>query len=305
VSPFSDNVFSGFDAIIDTLIKTAYDPEIIGGHRAAATNTICTLIGHVQSIGMGQPLDQGRWFNLFSVVLDRSDSTKGKYMRQLLGVLVGLLSLYDMERSAEIKTKSLYLVFRILLAQSDHVKVKPAFQVLSLFFSKQIISLNIFTTQVRQFMKDDLGENLVSKSDEAVLQCFAQKLLSWMRYQDASPAAGQTFCTLFKLISRETMQVLSDETARNLEPLWIEPLMASFTMFPEARTNFKHHLLPELFTLDIPAYVKLLEIAGLHQWLASSDSSREGDGIDEAKTHLLFTALQVGKETGIVLDASM
>jgi hypothetical protein len=300
VSSNSDNGISGFDATIDTFVKTAYDAEIIGSHRAAATNAICSAIGHVQSIGLRQPLTQDRWFNILSVILDRSDSAKGKSMRQLLGVLVALLPSFHADETKAIKNESLHLVFQILLSQSDHVKVKPAFQILSVFFSKKVISLEIFTSRLRIFMSDDLSQDVAPKSDRAILQDFAQKLLNWIRFLDAAPAAGQTFCILIKAFARSEKQVSSATGALALEAFWVEPLISSFTMFPDATANFRHHLLPELFTPDIPEYVKFLEKLGLDQWLATGDRS----GCNTSRTNLLYTSLQVGKETGIVLDAS-
>jgi hypothetical protein len=300
VSSSSDIVFSGFDAIIGNFTKTAYDAEIVGSHRAAATNAICSAIGHIQSIGLRRPLTRDQWFNILSVILDRSDSAKGKSMRQLLAVLVALLPSFDADETTAIKTGSLHLVFLILLSQSDHVKVKPAFQILSVFFSKKVISLETFTSQLRVFMGDDLAQDVASKSDRVILQDFAQKLLNWMRFLDAAPAAGQTFCTLIKILAQAEKQVSIATGAPALEAFWIEPLIFSFTTFPDAAANFRHHLLPQLFALDIPGYVELLETLGLRQWLETGDNC----GSNSSRTKLLYTSLQVGKETGIILDAS-
>jgi hypothetical protein len=299
VSSSSDSGFSDFDAIIDNFIKTAYDAEIGTSHRAAATNAICSAIGHAQSVGLRQPLSQDRWFNALSVVLDRSDSAKGKSMRQLLGVLVALLPSFNAAESESIKNESLHLIFGILLSQSDHVKVKPAFQILSVFFSKKVISLEKFTSRLRVFMSDDLGGNTAPKTDRAILQDFAKDLLDWMRFLDAAPGAGQTFCTLIKVLAQREKQILTETGASALETFWVEPLISSSMAFSGAAANFRHHLLPELFALDISDYVEFLETLGLNQWLATGDSN----GCNAVRTNLLYTSLQVGKETGIILDA--
>jgi hypothetical protein len=286
--------------MIDNFIETAYDAEIVASHRAGATNAICAAIGHAQSKGRRQPLTQDRWFNTLSVVLDRSDSAKGKSMRQLLDVLVALLPSFETAQAESIKNRCLNLIFGILLSQSDHVKVKPAFQILSVFFSKKVINLERFTSRLRNFTSDNLDEDTAPKSDRAILQDFAKDLLNWMRFLDAAPAAGQTFCTLIKVFAQREKQLRAETGASALETFWAEPLISSFTTYPDAAANFRHHLLPQLFALDIPDYVEFLGTLGLNKWLATGDSN----GCNASRTNLLCTSLQVGKETGIILDAS-
>jgi hypothetical protein len=300
VSSSSDIGISGFDAIIDKFIETAYDAEIVASHRAAATNAICSAVGHAQSIRVRQPLSKDRWFKIIAVVLDRSDSAKGKSMRQLLGVLISTLTSFDAAESEVIKNETLHLVFGILLSQSDHVKVKPAFQIVSVFLSKKVISLEVFTSRLRNFISKDLDQDTAPKPDRAILQEFAEQLLNWFRFLDAAPAAGQTFCALIKVFAQNENQITADIGTPAFGVFWIEPLISSFSAYPDAAANFRHHLLPELFALDIANYVELLEKLGLYEWLETRDSS----DYNASRINLLYTSLQVGKETGIVLDAS-
>lgn len=220
-------------------------------------------------------------------------------MRQLLDVLVALLPSFDADKVIEIRNETLQLVFKILLSQSDHVKVKPAFQIMSAFLSKETINLDDFALQLRVFVGLYLNKDTAPRSNRVVLQGLAEALIKWMRFLDAAPAAGQTFCALVKLVQSQSEESNPETEKAALQVFWIEPLISSFSAFPDAAANLRHHLLPDLFALNFSAYVELLEKLGLHSWLEGGDRI-ECNALD---TQLLYTCLQVGKETGLVLDA--
>lgn len=279
---------------IEAFIKTAYDAEIDGNHRAAATNAICSAVGHAPKIGNSRPITKDQWLDVLTVVLDRSDSAKGKSMRQLLIAMVKLLPLLDPHDATEIRNETLQLVFKILLSQqSDHVKVKPAFQVVSIFLAKQAVNLEDFVVQLRIFMEVDLDKHSAPRSDREILQRFAEALMNWMRFTDSAPAAGQTICALTKTVASEEKQLAQtpDELS---EAFWIHPLVTSFSTFPDVIANFRHHLLPGLLALNPSACKELLQILRIAEWL-------KGESVP--RTQLLYTSLLVGKEMGIILDS--
>ncbi|QDS74834.1 hypothetical protein FKW77_002765 [Venturia effusa] len=279
---------------IEAFIKTAYDADIDGSHRAAATNAICSAISHAPKIGIAQPVTKHQWLEILNVVLDRSDSAKGKSMRQLLVAMVKLLPFLESKDVAEIRKETLQLVFKILLSQqSDHVKVKPAFQVVSVFLTKEAVKLEDFVAHLRSFVDLDQYKAAASKSDTSVLRSFTEALINWMRFMDAAPAAGQTICALAKLMTWEDVQLdqRSDEPAA---AFWVEPLIASLTAFPEATANVRHHLLPDLLSLSSHSCKGLLQRLQIVEWLNGEVVSRP---------QLLYLSILVGKEMGIVLDA--
>ncbi|KAE9992852.1 hypothetical protein EG327_007479 [Venturia inaequalis] len=285
---------ANWDLTIEAFIKTAYDAEIDGSHRAAATNAICAAVGHAPKIGNSRPITKSQWLDVLAVVLDRSDSAKGKSMRQLLIAMVKLLPLLDPLDAKVIRNETLQLVFKILLSQqSDHVKVKPAFQIVSIFLAKQAVKLEDFVSELRIFRGIDLDNDSARRSDREILQSFAEALMNWMRFTDSAPAAGQTVCALTKMMASEQKH-LAMKPDESSEAFWIHPLITSFSAFPDAIANFRHHLLPELLALDSSACGKLLQALCLAEWL-------KGEGVP--RTQLLYTSLLVGKEMGIVLDA--
>lgn len=215
-------------------------------------------------------------------------------MRQLLIAIVKILPSFDTNEKIEIRDETLQLIFQILLSQqSDHVKVKPAFQVVSIFLTKEAVKLEDFVSQLRVFVGFDLGKDTAPRSDREILQYFAEALMNWMRFTDSAPAAGQTICALTKIMASEEKQLVSKTDAMT-EAFWIEPLITSFSAFPDAIANFRHHLLPGLLALDSFASEGLLQKLRIAEWL-------KGEGVP--RTQLLYTSLLVGKEMGIVLDA--
>lgn len=283
-----------WDQTIEAFTKTAYDAEINGNHRAAATNAICSAFSHAPKIGNSRPITKDQWLDVLTVILDRSDSAKGKSMRQLLIAMVKLLPLMDEPGAKVIMSESVQLVFKILLSQqSEHVKVKPAFQIVTIFLNKQAVGLEDFVSQLRIFMGFDRNEDLATPSDREILQNFTEVLMNWMRFTDSAPAAGQTVCALTKMIASEQKD-LPQKSDESSEAFWIQPLITSFSAFPDASANFRHHLLPDLLALDRSACKGLLQALCIAEWL-------KGEGVP--RTQLLYTSLLVGKEMGIVVDA--
>ncbi|TID14586.1 HEAT repeat protein-like protein [Venturia nashicola] len=290
----NETLTANWDLTIDAFIKTAYDAEIDGNHRAAATNAICSAVGHALKIRTSRPITKDQWLDVLTVVLDRSDSAKGKSMRQLLIAMVKTLPSLDQHDGTLIRNETLQLVFKILLSQqSDHVKVKPAFQVVSIFLTKQAVNLEDFVSQLRIFMVIDLDKDSAARSDREILQRFAEALMNWMRFTDSAPAAGQTVCALTKMVASE-QKCLVQKSDKVSEAFWIHPLMTSFSAFPEAIAHFRHHLLPGLLALDSSTCKDLLEALRIAEWL-------KGERVP--RTQLLYTSLLVGKEMGIVLEA--
>jgi hypothetical protein len=244
------------------------------------------------------------WFRIYAIILDRSEGAKGKSMRQLLGVLVELLPKYSDTQRKTIETQALACIFRTLLAQSDQGKVKASFQVLVMFFSKNVISLEQFVDCLLAFEGRPLVADANSSKD-LVLRNFTRKLFDWVQYQDSAPAAGQAICALLQCVDDVNNRVKVTEDSSTPLPFWVEPLLASLRDHPESLLNLRYHVFPTLFTMDIQDYICFLNHIGLHKLFAGAKFEgviTSSSGEEYIFRNLLYAALQVGKETGFVLD---
>jgi hypothetical protein len=93
-------------------------------------------------------------------------------MRQLLIVLVGLLPKYEPTQRKAIETQALACILRTLLAQSDQGRVKASFQVLVMFLSKQIVTLQQFVISLLDYHGQPRIHHTDSISRNQVLQTF-------------------------------------------------------------------------------------------------------------------------------------
>jgi CRISPR/Cas system CSM-associated protein Csm2 small subunit len=292
------------DGELEAFVETAYDPAITAAHRAAATNAICSILGYMRSTDQTAKLAESLWFKIFSVILDRSESAKGKSMRQLLTALTGLLPFYDPTLRRQIESRSLTLVLQTLLAQSDQGKVKAAFQVLAVFLSKKILTLERFVDYLREFD----GQPSIALSDSVsrhlVLQEFTRKLFDWVQYQDSAPAASQAICALLQQVEDESSQQKVAHDSSKLLPFWIQPLIASLKNHPESLTGLRYYVFPSLFAMDAQGYVCFLDYIGIQRIFNGPTNVTESMKPETRfMTDLLYASLQVGKEVGIVLDA--
>lgn len=288
--------------ITSKLIATAYNPLIHIGHRGAALNALCSLIGRAKILGNECRVTKDTWFQIFSIFLDRSNSIKAKPLRQLLSCLVNLMTDYEDSEKGEVRDRALSDVLRVLVLQSDHVKIKPALQVLSFFISKQVVSNKELEVHIGALRTNAIDQHRSPVPFVDNFNWLLQILFDWIRFEDAAIPAGQAACVLVKSISQRDSSECEVDHQRP-SPFWAEPLAASLRKSTEDLSKFRSHLLPELFKLDISFYAKFLEQLGLHRILHSSTQSAEqGASPDEDEAAILFMCLEVGKEVGIVLE---
>jgi hypothetical protein len=224
-------------------------------------------------------------------------------MRQLLGALIALLPGYDFEERTTIEKRALASILSTLLAQSDQGKVKASFQVLAIFFSKQVVNLGSFVDYLLDFNGQPPILHADSNSRHLALQAFTRKLFDWVQYQDSAPAAGQAICILLQRIEEAGSKgdAIGDSSKR--PPFWVEPLLASLKDHPESMINLRYHVFPNLFAMDIQDYIHFLDHIGLQKTfdvvrIETENRNRENSFLKD----LLYAALQVGKEAGFVLD---
>ncbi|KIW02506.1 uncharacterized protein PV09_06306 [Verruconis gallopava] len=288
-----------FNLIIDRLIDTALDLSISSGHRSAAINTICSVVGCSKLLPESPSVSQNAWFRCLSILLDRSDRTKSRPLRQLLICLTDALNDFPNDEKDLIVDLTTDDVLQILLQQSDHVKAKPALHILTNLLSKDILGIKNLIEHCRKVRNSSCPDVAPSPSDIVELQWVLQIIFGWVRSGDTSIAAGQAGRTLVKSILK-----CRDIEIPASNPLWVLPLIRVLKENVDDLHNFRSHLLPELFKSQISHYRHFLTALGLDRVLGPRNELGVSD-IDATDARILFTCLEVGKEAGIVIDSAV
>ncbi|KAJ4334469.1 hypothetical protein N0V95_009156 [Ascochyta clinopodiicola] len=131
--------------LIDPLLETADLPDLNPGHRAAASNALCSIIECCQAskteYARNAILDDSIWLRLFNIYLQRSDDAKGKSMRQMLLLLTSVITKYQSTRASELRLQAAASFVDIICDRQDRVKVKPALQGLAHFLLRDVVSI--------------------------------------------------------------------------------------------------------------------------------------------------------------------
>ncbi|KAJ9639502.1 hypothetical protein H2199_006537 [Coniosporium tulheliwenetii] len=223
------------------------------------------------------------WIKFFRVFLERSDTAKGKPMRQVLVVLTTLLiQAGDDSESSSIKNGILNDLFDILFEQSSHSKAKPALQALSHFLVSKLFTVCMLLDVFRDWnQRHAPSQDLVPQASDHT-QLFLRRLFNCITRNDLAPAAGHLVVTLLDK-GRQQQEELVHHS--ELYPVWAQPLRSAVGEAPESVPEFKNHLFPGLFKLSFNDY-----------------SQRRGSEYEDSDVALLFAALQAGKEIGLVQE---
>ncbi|KAF2400727.1 hypothetical protein EJ06DRAFT_529838 [Trichodelitschia bisporula] len=284
---------------LQAFIQTAQAPEISSAHRAAATNAICGVLERLKKHDAAC-LDHDQWMTIFYIFLDRSDNAKGKSMRQLLIALCGLLAKWDSTAKEVVLRKAATEAYHVLSRQGDRAKVKPALQGISIFLSKGVFDLQFLSDAIRENLDPSQPTERLTEAQE--LRELLRSIFHYVQFQDSAPAAGQ----LADIICQHIAVARRQNSLREgplPPPLWVEPLIACLRASPEAITSFRINLFPGLFKSSVPDYLVFLEILGLQEALTPSPASRSASSEDDVISTLLYTALQTGKEIGVLIES--
>ncbi|KAF2101025.1 hypothetical protein NA57DRAFT_74618 [Rhizodiscina lignyota] len=302
------------EKLIDSLLATSIEPGLPPRHRAAACNFACAIFdiarqSHDATTNAALSHTKA-WKRLLDTFIERSDVSMTKSMRQVLLALSSYLRdrLNHCTESVELRDEALRAFLRIIFVDREHIKIKPALQGLTEFLSKSIISiphlLQFFETLVldRQPMRQGS-----SKPDE-VLSQFLVKLFTWISHNDVALALGQLVSQALKQYSKDGTGY-SPSRGLNDPPVWADPIVATVIRKPDSLENFRNTVFAKLFresTRDFFNFLKSMRtFARIAPQLLTDnamDTPHGGYGLGDAETELFFSALQTGKELGIVKD---
>lgn len=256
------------------------------------------MSGAIVSLGIQRPWVREQWFKALYIVLDKSDTTKSKPIRQLLEVLFRTLPSFDDTENLKIKEDVISLVADILLQRSDHVRAKPALHIVAHLLSKDVV---LPDTLIGHFgsraHRTDATQNALRSHAEFV-QSFLLTIFKWARLSDTAIAAGQAAFAVVKSDLHNVNNRTDHET-----PVWAKPLIQVLQDDIDDLAEYRFHLLPELFKLRVSHYLQFLYYLGLERVFGANNTQHEKSYAGDLSIRLLFMCLEVGKDIGIVIDS--
>lgn len=294
--------------LIDPLLETADLPDLNPGHRAAASNALCSIIECCQTSNTEYAreaiLDDSVWLRLFNIYLQRSDDAKGKSMRQMLLLLTGVITKYQSARASELRLQAAAAFVDIICDRQDRIKVKPALQGLAHFLLRDVVSI----AQLQEIYR---AQSVSSEQPaDPTPQNLFKAFLVWVVHHDTSLSAGHLVKN-FLIQARRSPDYAAQDHNTVISPLWIEPVVQMLHQWPDRLREFKANVFPHCFMPNIDEYLRFLSYLRFGTHVQSkgdlpealrtyeSTSSRL-DRSEEFK--ILLAALETGKELTIVRD---
>ncbi|KAF2085259.1 hypothetical protein K490DRAFT_46993 [Saccharata proteae CBS 121410] len=295
-------IYSQITSTLNALVETAALINISPGHRAAACNPLCSIIERCQ-ISQDERIRNlvwtaGIWPRLFVVFLDRSHLAKPKSVRQILLLLTSVLEKCNaFKPGIEARGQALETILQALFEEGDHLRVKPALQALAHFIQKELFQVSEILNECKRWHSAE------SSGSNNAAQSFLVGVMGWVSYPDTAPAAGNLVSTFLKFGRIQNVEAITSKNPSRPLAVWVEPLESSVRQNPDAIQNFRSHLFPELFRPVLSDYLEFLVHLRIddHVGLRLNTTSCASQ-TDDLQALLLFTALQTGKEMGIVKE---
>lgn len=309
-STHSNQRFRGLYDVVDPLLYTAGLPNLTPSHRAAACNLLCAIIERCQVLDSQYlheaVLSDRIWPKLLTIYLDRSDSAKGKSVRQVLLTLTGILLRCQSPRSLDWQEKATATFVHIICQRQDRLKVKPALQGLAYFIQKDIATIPQLV-DIYSKSSNDFSNNFTKG---ATTQSLLEVLLSWVVHHDTSLSAGHLIRNFLAQLRRTSHQDPSG-TSQSAAAIWVVPVVECLRAWPERIQEFKTHVFPHCFLPNIEEYLYFLSYLNLARHVDLKDSlpcllpelDTKDNGLGNMEEfRMLLASIETGKELGVVRD---
>ena len=294
--------------LIDPLLETADLPDLNPGHRAAASNALCSIIESCLASKTGYAretiLDDSIWLRLFNIYLQRSDDAKGKSMRQMLLLLTSVITKNQSTRAIELRLQASATFVDIICDRQDRIKVKPALQGLAHFLLRDVVSIEQLL-QIYGAQSSSTGQS-GTPSPQILFKAF----LTWVVHHDTSLSAGHLVKN-FLLQARKLLSYAAQDVDTYISPLWIEPVVQMLHQWPDRLREFKANVFPHCFLPNIDEYLRLLSYLRFGAHVQSRGNlpqalrtyELQSNGLEKSEEFkILLAALETGKELTIVRD---
>lgn len=263
-----------FLSLLERLLRTAEEPRLEAAHRAAVCDTLCGFLEQ----GSVSPVDDLRsiclspslWKRTLNMYLMRSGDAQAKPMRQVLIVLVKLLSMIpEGEVAIFITNETAHRCLSLIYSHEDISSVRAALNIMEFFLSKYKITAFSLIEMASDLSADShppegfrasptpsgTGPTEAELSKVRNVPEFVAVLMGWMQEADVAPAAGRLIISLFKAYREGIGSADSVTSSPSTVPLWLPPLLEALREQPEVVDNIEHHVLPGLLRLD-PTYIE-------------------------------------------------
>jgi len=238
----------------------------------------------------------GTCLQLYNFYLEWHEKNQNRSMRQIIELVSTLINKNPSPEVAEkTKQKILHRNLLIIAQKGAQPLVKPAFKSSESFLAKRTASPQDFidayvairAAEDQKVVLHDIS--LQVAWDELIRLCFR-----WMSFPDISPGAGKFLVTIFRDLRSKNQT--TDHVNASSWQVWIKK---GLEQDPDILENVKNYLFPALFKVDREGSLRLLEE------LNDSELSSDGSSLElDAQALLYLAAIDVGKKSGLVQDAS-
>lgn len=284
-------------------------PDLSPGHRAAASNALCSVLECCQespaSFVREEILDDSIWFRAFDIYLRRSESAKGKSMRQMLLVLTGQIMKSDSSRASALCRRAAATFLDIICDRQDRLKVKPALQGLAHFLLRDVITMD----QLLELYKEVLDRS-TSITHVASLRMLFRTFLAWIVHHDTALSAGHLVKN-FLIQARKQPSYMTMTPEQPISPPWIEPVIQTLHDWPDRMQEFKTHVFPHCFQPNIEEYLRFLSYLHFSNHVQSRGGlppplnifEHHNNGLEKSEEfRVLLAGIEAGKELNVIRD---
>ncbi len=228
-------------------------------------------------------------------------------MKQVLTTLVKLLSnLCAISSCTKSRDMAVARLFDIIFCTSQHLKAKPALHALNLFISRSLISPYALLDRYKTWLAKSHAATTESVSPQSVMHNFLVGIFDWIPQSDVARTAGQVIRTLLTTYQAGCGDRDHRKDQILWSPVWVEPLLKSLEDHSNDLQAYQNHLFPAIFTLSCLDYWLFLKFLGVEEYMtlrgAVIENSRSYQKFTQFQIPILFSALQVGKESGLVVS---
>ncbi len=233
--------------------------------------------------------DDGLWHKLFHLYLEQSHLARPKSAKQLLATL----SSSWLKTASELKDgKTVAADLVVIFVDTTEIrKTKASIQASTHFLSKGVLAID-----------DMLAPTLTGQDERSTrrtsdsLQELLSVLFRCIRRGDVGSATGQLVTVL--LDRDPSPSPIPGASGMDLMPIWVPPLAEICRSGQVEVADLRLHIFPVLFKRSLLDYLGFLQAFGLYYCF--SDRSPHSD--DSPSEHLLYAALQSGKELGLLYE---
>ena len=297
-------------------MRTAEQSRLEAAHRAAVCDTLCGFLEQ----GCKSPVDDLRSLCLstsllkraLNMYMTRSGDTQAKPMRQVLTVLVKLLSMIpDRDRANLIANETVHRCLSVIYSHEDLLCIRGAINILDFFLGRCLITTSLLLEMASDLSADSQPADGLRASSTQVYKhsakdklstvrsvpAFVSVILSWLQEADVAPAAGRLVVSVFTGLTDGMDFADSGLASPSAVSLWLPPILEALRVQPELIENLEHHVLPGLIRLD-PTYIDHIVSA------LPVESSAAGaiGSVSEEELRLCLVVCKLADDLGINLS---